>query len=66
MIGVLKFQLPQEKDEFELAQRAAKYYAALEDMDNYLRGRLKYEDLEAPVNKAIQEAREKLAELQSD
>jgi len=42
MEGVLKFQLPEEMESFEDAQRGWKYKVVLQDIDNYLRNKVKY------------------------
>jgi hypothetical protein len=56
----LKFELPQETDEFELAQNGGKYKAALDDFDNWLRAMDKYENKRSVT---VKDAREKLREL---
>jgi hypothetical protein len=61
--GTLSFKLPEENEEYLMAIKAAAYWAALTDMDNYLRGRLKYEDLPEAVDKALQEARDYLTSI---
>jgi hypothetical protein len=62
--ATLTFTLPEEQEEFYLAAKGAEWQGALEDMDNYLRGRLKNEqDLPAEADKALDAARQKLHEL---
>jgi len=43
-IATLRFTLPDEDDEHRHALHGATYAAILLDLDNYLRGRLKYEE----------------------
>lgn len=40
---ILKFNLPEEKPEFEVVNNAGEYYSNLWDIDNYLRSVLKYD-----------------------
>jgi hypothetical protein len=60
MIGKLIFKLPEEQEEFETAQLGGALKSALQEFDNYLRGRLKYEELSDEVEAALQAARDKL------
>ncbi len=66
MKAILEFNLPEDKDEFELAQKAVNYSIVIHEMDNYLRARLKYEDLPEEIHNALQEARDKLTSLQQE
>lgn len=43
MKGILVFKLPEEREEFEMTQKAGSYYSALFDIDNYLRAKCKHE-----------------------
>ena len=60
MKGILEFSLPEENEEFELAQNGFKYKIALDDMDNWLRGKIKYGDLDEKTHELYQECRDKL------
>lgn len=42
MKGILKFNLPEEKEEFLHAQNGIKYKACIEDIENYFRTEIKY------------------------
>jgi hypothetical protein len=44
MKGILSFNLPEETEDFKLAQDGWKYKAILEEVDNELRKMFKYED----------------------
>lgn len=44
MDGTLKFNLPDERDEFEIAVKAQALHSALWDYKHYLRDELKYND----------------------
>jgi len=45
VIGILKFKLPEEQDEFKLAQDAPSYLSALNDFHHYLRSLRKHSDV---------------------
>jgi hypothetical protein len=55
--------LPEEKEEFETAQKGIDYLIALDEMDNFLRGKLKYSVLTDEEIRIYEEIREKLREL---
>lgn len=63
--GKLEFDLPEEREEFELAQNAGKYAYVLYEYDQFLRGKVKYapDTMPEDVHKALEEAREKLWEI---
>ena len=63
MTATLTFSLPEEQEEFYLAAKGADWRCALEDMDSYLRGRLKHEELTPDAAKALDEVRQKLHEF---
>ena len=62
MKAILEFNLPDERNEYLCAARGSQYVAALEELDNYLRSRLKYEELDDSVYEALEKARNKLHE----
>jgi len=61
--ATLTFNLPEEQEEFYHAAKGADWRCALEDMDAYLRGRLKHEELTPDAAKALDETRQKLHEF---
>jgi hypothetical protein len=61
--ATLTFTLPDEQEEFYHAAKGADWRCALEDMDAYLRSRLKHEDLSEDADKALDAARQKLHEF---
>lgn len=63
MKGILVFLLPEDSEEFKLAQKGSLYKYALDDLDNWLRSKAKYEDIEQIT---ITEVRNKIAELYTD
>jgi hypothetical protein len=65
MKAVLKFDLPEERKEFEMASNALNWYSVVWEMDQYLRSKTKYAPDSMPdeVYKTFQETREKLHEI---
>ena len=63
MKAALFFRLPEEADEHDMALKGASYRYALDEMDNFLRGKLKYQELDPAAHAAFQEARSYLNEL---
>ena len=45
MKATIEFNLPEDQTEFEIANNANKYYSALFKFQQYLRNKLKHEDL---------------------
>ena len=45
MKAILEFDLPDDQDEYDLHTNARQYHNALFDLMNYLRAKVKYEDL---------------------
>lgn len=63
MRGELIFDLPEEREDFEVAQNGWKYKIALDDMDNWLRSKLKYGEISATEAEIYEECRNKLREF---
>lgn len=61
MKAILKFNLPEENQEFELATKAPKMYSTLWEFDQWLRSEIKYSGREE-----LDEIRDKLRELMSN
>lgn len=66
MKATLHFDLPEEQEEMRLALKGVDYKIALEDMDNYLRHKLKYEELTSEQSKIYEEVRRKFHEITSE
>lgn len=64
-IGTLKFKLPEEREDFELAQKCHSLDMTITELDNYLRSKIKYGNLAEEQYRIYQEIRDKLSELQS-
>lgn len=61
--GSLTFELPQERDEFEQAQKAGAYQAALHELWNWARALDKYSD---QTTVTVGELRAKISEILND
>jgi len=66
MRTVLEFNLPEEEEEFLLAFNGARYAIALDEMDNWLRQKVKYGEYDDATTALYQECRDKLTELKGD
>ncbi len=67
MKAVLKFSLPEDQEDFDLAVHGGKWMSACWDLDQHLRSRLKYEQgLSEDACKALEETRDKLREILTD
>ena len=69
MEAILKFDLPEDKEEFEVASKAMDWSILAWDIDQYIRNRLKYqtEKLDtSSANKELELLRNELHELMED
>ena len=68
MEAILKFNLPEEKREFELTVDASKWYSVCWDMDQYLRAQTKYapDDMPEEVYITLKQTRDKLHQFLSE
>jgi hypothetical protein len=66
--GILKFNLPEEQGDFELASNATKWYLVAWDMDQYLRNVTKYASDNETQERidAFQEVRDRFWEIMND
>jgi hypothetical protein len=62
----IEFNTIEDQHELELCINAGKWYNIVSDYSEYLRTKLKYDELSDDAYKAIEEAREKLHELLND
>ena len=46
-IAILKYKLPEEKEEYNLAMKAGDYHCAIHDFSQWLRQKYKYEAVES-------------------
>lgn len=64
---IIEFNLPEEQFEYDEATKARSYSRTIEDLDNYLRGKIKYDDtLTDEQYDVYQEIRSKLWELKNE
>jgi len=66
MKAVLKFDLPEDKEEFGMAVKGSRYYCAIWDMYNCLRTKLKHEELDDREAMIIQQMYKKFFEILED
>lgn len=59
----IEFDTIEDKDEMEMCLNGSKWYLIAWELDQYLRGRLKYSELSEEVYKKLSEIREKLHEI---
>ena len=62
MKAILEFTLPDDSDAFKLAQRGSDYYSFLFDLDQKLRGWLKYGHEFKSPGEVMEKIREMIAE----
>lgn len=63
---IMEFDYYEDREEFEMAQKGGAFHSALHELDQYLRGRLKYEELPDAVHEALQAVRDRLHSEVSD
>lgn len=62
MEAILKFNLPDDTSEFEMATKGSDMHSALWEMDQWLRGHIKYapDEMSEEAYSAFEECREQL------
>jgi hypothetical protein len=60
------FNLPEDKDEYAAAYNGQKYLTVLDELDNFLRSKIKYQDLSEEQYEIYSSIRSKLWELRND
>ena len=63
MQAILKFDLPEEKQEFEYALKGAIAHVVLENLWNHLRSKLKYEELSEETENAYADIQDHLSKM---
>ena len=63
MEAILKFNLPEDKEEFDVASKGMDWALVAWDMDQLLRNKLKYEEHGTDTEKTLEEVRELLYDL---
>ena len=63
MKATIEFDLPEDTEDLDTALAAQRYRSTLWDLEQWLRNKLKYEQLTPEQDKAYQECRDQLHEL---
>lgn len=63
MKAILEFNLPEEKDDHNLALNGVNYYCAIEDVRNILRRYRKYEELTEPQREFLEKLSEEIYDV---
>lgn len=63
MKGILKFNLPEEQEEFRIAIDAMKYSSSIYEITQWFRNKLKYEELTEEQSKILTQARDAIWEI---
>lgn len=66
MKAILEFNLPEDAEDYKLANSALHLSTIICELDNFLRSKLKYETLTEEQYKCYEAVREKLYELKND
>lgn len=66
MKATLEFTLPDERSDHQDAVDGTRWRMVVWDIDQYLRNRIKYEELPEPVVKVLQELRDTIRERLGD
>lgn len=63
MKAVLKFKLPEQREQFEASYNGLKYKSAIWDYDQWLRSEMKYGELDKKIYEAYDTCRKKLRNI---
>jgi hypothetical protein len=65
MEAILKFNLPDDQDDFDTAVNGAKWWLAMYELNQYLRSKIKYseEGMSDDTYKALEETRDQLYKI---
>ncbi len=66
MKAILKFELPEEQEEFNDAVNGSAFKTAIWELDQYMRSQLKHGDLPDDVHDKVQEIRDQLHSILDD
>jgi len=66
MKAILEFNLPEESDQYQIANRFMDWALALKDMDDWFRDRLKYGQEFDSGGEELEKARQALFEIMED
>ena len=63
MKAILEFNLPEDEEQFDAANRGMDWALVVWDLDQLLRNKLKYEEHVTDIRKTLEEVREVLYDL---
>lgn len=63
---IFEFNKPEDNEDLAIHMKAIEYHIVIYELDNYLREKLKYEELTEEQNKLVSEIRNKLTELRNE
>lgn len=66
MQAIIVFNLQEEDSEFKMHMKASEYYLSIADFLEYMRSKLKYEELPQEQQACFERIREKLLEILDD
>jgi len=61
--AILKFNLPEEQEEYHTTMQASNYHCAIWDMMQHFRNRIKYEEMSDAEREVLEKTREKMWEI---
>jgi len=64
--AILEFDLPEETEDFQYAVKGSHFACVIDELDNFLRAKLKYEELTDEQDACYQAVRDKLWELKNE
>ena len=63
MIGKLVYKLPEEREDFEIAQNGVNYSIATHEFSEWLRSQIKYKELTDEEHRIYTEVRERFGDI---
>jgi hypothetical protein len=63
---IFEFNKPEDNEDLAIHMKAIEYHIVIYELDNYLRAKLKYEELTEEQSKLVSEIRNKLTELRNE
>ena len=66
MKAILEFDLPEENAEYRLANKGGDYYSAISDIQDYLRSKIKYSDLQEKERKTFNDFYDEFFKILND
>ena len=63
MEAILKFNLPEDKEQLQVATKAENLFLTLWDLNNYLRDKIKYSDISPAFTEIYEDVRTELFKI---